>query len=187
MTRRLSLEPTALRGVHVLQRHPIGDARGYFERLYCDAELDEWLDGRAIRQVNHTVTSVAGTVRGLHFQHPPHAEAKVVTCLRGEIFDVAVDLRRGSPTLLEWHGEILSASNHRSLLIPPGVAHGFQALVPDVELLYFHTAAFAPEREGGVHPEDARLGVKWPLAVQGLSARDASHPALGGDFAGLDA
>jgi dTDP-4-dehydrorhamnose 3,5-epimerase len=185
MTRRLTLEPTALAGVHVLQRHPIGDARGYLERLFCDNELAEWLGGGSIRQVNHTLTATAGTVRGMHFQRAPHAEAKIVTCLRGEIFDVAVDLRRGSPTFLRWHGERLSAANHRSLLIPPGVAHGFQTLVPDCELLYFHTMPFAPDAEGGVHPTDPRIGVSWPLPVAGLSPRDAGHPALGDDFQGL--
>ena len=185
MTRRLTLEPTALAGVHVLQRAPIGDARGYLERLFCDNELAGWLDGGGIRQVNHTLTAAAGTVRGLHFQRPPHAEAKIVACLRGEVFDVAVDLRKGSPTFLRWHAERLSAANHRSLLIPPGVAHGFQTLVTDCELLYFHTAAHVPEAEGGVHPADPRLGIEWPLPVEGLSPRDRSHPALTDDFRGL--
>ena len=185
MTRRLTLEPTALAGVQVLQRHPIGDARGYLERLFCDNELAAWLDGHGIRQVNHTLTATAGTVRGMHFQRPPYAEAKIVTCLRGEVFDVAVDLRRGSPTFLRWHGERLSAANHRSLLIPPGVAHGFQTLVPDCELLYFHTMPFAPDAEGGVHPADPRVGVAWPRPVEGLSPRDAGHPALDDEFQGL--
>jgi dTDP-4-dehydrorhamnose 3,5-epimerase len=185
MTRRLTLEPTALSGVHVLQRHPIGDARGYLERLFCDNELEAWLDGGGIRQVNHTLTETAGTVRGLHFQLPPHAEAKIVTCLRGEVFDVAVDLRHGSPTFLRWHAERLSATNHRSLLIPPGVAHGFQTLVPDCELLYFHTTPYAADAEAGVHPTDPRLGVAWPLPVEGLSPRDRDFPALTDDFRGL--
>lgn len=185
MTRRLGIESTRLRDVCVLQRHPIGDARGYFERLFCDDELAGWLGGRAIRQVNHTLTAAAGTVRGLHFQHPPHAEAKIVTCLRGEVFDVAVDLRRGSPTFLQWHGERLSATNHRSLLLPPGVAHGFQSLVEDVELLYFHTEPFAPEAEGGVHPRDPRVAVDWPLPIAALSDRDEHHPWLQDAFDGL--
>jgi len=185
MTRRLTLEPTALGGVHVLQRLPIGDARGYLERLFCDNELAAWLEGGGIRQVNHTLTATAGTVRGLHFQRAPHAEAKIVSCLRGEVFDVAVDLRRGSPTFLQWHGERLSAANHRTLLIPPGVAHGFQTLVADCELLYFHTMPHAPDAEGGVHAEDPRLGVAWPLPVEGLSPRDRSHPPLTADFQGL--
>jgi dTDP-4-dehydrorhamnose 3,5-epimerase len=185
MTRRLTLEPTALAGVHVLQRHPIGDARGYLERLFCDNELAAWLEGGGIRQVNHTLTTTAGTVRGMHFQRPPYAEAKLVTCLRGEVFDVAVDLRRGSPTFLRWHAEVLSAGNHRSLLLPRGVAHGFQALAADCELLYFHTAPYVAEAEGGVHPAEPRVAIAWPLPVAGLSPRDGSHPPLGEDFQGL--
>ena len=88
-------------------------------------------------------------MRGLHFQYPPHAETKLVSCLRGEVFDVAVDLRRDSPTFLRWHAEILSSDNHRTLLIPEGFAHGFQTLTEDCELLYLHTAAWQPGAEGG--------------------------------------
>ncbi len=185
MSRRLLLEATELAGVYALQRTPVTDDRGYFERLFCDDELADWLGGVPIRQVNHTLTRAAGTVRGLHFQAVAHAESKVVSCLRGEVFDVAVDLRRGSPTFLRWHVEVLSATNHRSLLVPPGVAHGFQTLVPDCELLYLHTAPFAAAGEGGVHPSEARVGINWPLAIAALSARDAAHPPLGDDFDGL--
>ena len=97
------------------------------------------------------MTASRGTVRGMHFQHPPHAETKFVSCLRGEVFDVAVDLRNGSPTFLHWHAEILSADNHRTLVIPEGFAHGFQTLSDDCEMLYFHTAAYNPEAEGGLN------------------------------------
>ena len=185
MTRRFTLHATPIAGVHVLERHLIGDSRGYLERMFCDDELAECWGPSRIRQVNHTHTAARGTVRGLHFQHAPHAETKVVSCLRGEVFDVAVDLRRGSPTFLRWHAEVLSDTNHRSLLIPPGVAHGFQTLVPDCELLYFHSARHVPDAEGGVHPADPRVSVAWPLAVDGLSPRDASHPWLPSDFAGV--
>jgi len=109
-----------------------------------------------------------------------------VTCLSGEVFDVAVDLRRGSPTFLHWHAEQLSAENHRSLLIPPGFAHGFQALCDDVQLLYFHSSAYESGFEGGLHPADRVLGIEWPLPIGGLSDRDASHPPITGEFLGLD-
>ena len=187
MTCRLTLEPTSLGGVAVLQRHPIGDARGYFERLFCDEELAGWLGGESIRQINHSMTTTEATVRGLHYQAAPHLEAKLVSCLRGQVFDVAVDLRRGSPTFLRWHAEVLSEDNHRTLLIPAGVAHGFQALVPDCELLYLHTKAHSPGSERGVHPAEPRIGIDWPLPVTGLSDRDARHPWLTGAFAGIDA
>ena len=181
----MQIEPTVIPDVRLVEPDVHGDARGYLERLFCDNELAEWLGGRTIRQVNHTLTAAAGTVRGLHFQHPPHAEGKIVSCLRGEVFDVAVDLRRGSPTFLRWHAEVLTGTNHRGLLLPPGVAHGFQTLVDDCELIYFHTAPFVAEAEGGVHPSEPRVAVGWPLPVVGLSPRDAAHPWLTADFDGL--
>lgn len=185
MSQRFDLIGTSLAGLVVLQRKPLGDSRGYLERMFCAEELEPLLAGRGIAQVNHTLTASKGTVRGLHFQYPPHAETKFVSCLRGEVFDVAVDLRRDSITFLRWHGEILSADNHRTLMIPEGYAHGFQTLTNDCEMLYFHTAAYHAESEGGLHPQDARLGIAWPLAVQTLSPRDNSHPLLNDDFPGV--
>ena len=185
MTTRFTTTATPLPGLTLVQRHPIGDPRGYLERLYCQDELIALLDGRTIVQVNHSYTAGQGTMRGMHFQHHPHAEMKLVTCLRGEAFDVAVDVRRGSPTMLQWHGEWLSAENHRTLLIPEGFAHGFQTLTPDCELLYLHTAAFAPEAEGGLNALDPRLGVDWPLPPAERSERDRSLPLLDATFAGI--
>jgi dTDP-4-dehydrorhamnose 3,5-epimerase len=141
---------------------------------------------KSIAQINHTITRKKGAVRGLHFQHPPHAETKVVSCLRGEIFDVAVDLRSGSPTFLQWHGEILSAGNRKSMLIPEGYAHGFQALTEDCELIYLHTAAYHPEAEGALNVADPRLNIAWPLPFVDLSDRDRSHPLIDKIFHGID-
>jgi dTDP-4-dehydrorhamnose 3,5-epimerase len=126
-------------------------------------------------------------VRGLHYQRAPYAEMKLVSCTRGAVWDVAVDLRAGSPTFLRWHAERLSADEGTALLVPEGCAHGFQALVDDVELVYCHSAAYVLEAEGGLHAQDPRLAIDWPLPVEGLSARDASHPPIGGDFRGVDA
>jgi dTDP-4-dehydrorhamnose 3,5-epimerase len=134
---------TRIPGLRVIGRAPVaGDNRGYLERLFCAGDLQSIIAHKSIVQINHTVTHRRGTIRGLHFQHPPHAEIKVVTCLRGEIFDVAVDLRRDSPTFLKWHGEILSDANRKTSIIPEGFAHGLQTLKDDVELLYFHTAPY---------------------------------------------
>jgi dTDP-4-dehydrorhamnose 3,5-epimerase len=108
-----------------------------------------------------------------------------VNCLRGEVFDVAVDLRHGSPTFLHWHAEILSANNHRTLLIPEGFAHGFQTLTEDCELLYFHTAAYQPSAEGGLNAQDSKLDIRWPEPVIELSSRDAAHPSVNVAFVGL--
>jgi dTDP-4-dehydrorhamnose 3,5-epimerase len=170
----------------VLQRKPIGDARGYLERLYCADELSTLFGCATLQAVNRTHTATRGTVRGMHYQHAPHGEDKLITCLRGEVLDVLVDLRRGSPTFLRWHAETLSAANHRSLLVPKGFAHGFQALCDDCEMLYLHTAAHHPASEGGVDALDPRLGIHWPLPVTERSARDQSHQAIAETFAGID-
>jgi dTDP-4-dehydrorhamnose 3,5-epimerase len=170
----------------LLQRSPVGDARGYLERMYCSHDLAEVLNGRTIEQINHTLTHQAGTVRGMHFQYPPFAECKIVSCLHGAIFDVAVDLRRKSSTFLQWHGEILSAENHRTLVIPEGFAHGYQTLEDDCELLYFHTALYHALAESGLNPNDPRVAITWPLPVMGLSPRDASHALLNDNFAGIE-
>ncbi|MBK7137198.1 MAG: dTDP-4-dehydrorhamnose 3,5-epimerase family protein [Rhodocyclales bacterium] len=187
MNARFDVLATPVAGLQVLQRKPIGDDRGYLERLFCMDELQALLPGKRIEQINHTLTSGRGTVRGLHFQHPPHAETKFVHCLRGEVFDVAVDLRRGSPTFLRWHAEVLSAANHRTFVIPEGFAHGFQALADDCEMLYFHTAAYRQTAEGRLHAQDPRLAIRWPLPVAGLSPRDAAHAFLDAHFDGVAA
>jgi dTDP-4-dehydrorhamnose 3,5-epimerase len=185
MTTRFNILPTPLADLRVLQRKPLGDSRGYLERLFCLEELAEILAGRHIAQINHTLTASWGTVRGMHFQQPPHGETKFVSCLRGEVFDVAVDLRCGSPTFLQWHGEILSADNHRTLVIPEGYAHGFQTLCDDCEMLYFHTAAYHTNAEDGLNPLDPKLAIKWPLDIVMLSDRDRAHAILTSKFAGL--
>src|SRR5438067_6870593 len=187
MSTRFQTSDTPLAGLKVVERKPIGDARGRLDRLFCDEELGPLMGGRRIVQINHTFTAKAGTVRGMHFQAPPRAEMKLVTCLRGEVFDVAVDLRRGSTTLLRWHAEYLASDNHKTMLIPEGFAHGFQAMTDDCELLYFHTAHYDPSAEEGLHAEDPRLAIRWPKPVSGLSPRDARHALLPREFQGLAA
>ncbi|TVR09162.1 MAG: dTDP-4-keto-6-deoxy-D-glucose epimerase [Salinarimonadaceae bacterium] len=184
MNARFDVLATDLDALVALRRKPIGDDRGFLERLYCADELAPMLGGRRIVQINRTLTRRRGAVRGLHFQHSPHAETKVVSCLRGAVFDVAVDLRRESPNFLAWHGRILSAENDESLVIPEGFAHGFQALEENSELLYLHTSAYAPHAEGGLDATDPRIGIVWPLAIAERSARDEALPLSEG-FAGI--
>jgi dTDP-4-dehydrorhamnose 3,5-epimerase len=176
---------TSHSGLLVLQRRPRTDERGWFERMYGADDLAELVGPRSLVAVNRTLTRARATVRGMHYQVPPSAEAKIVSCLRGAIFDVAVDLRRGSPTFLRWHGEMLNAENSRSLFIPEGFAHGFQALADDCEVLYFHTATYDPGAERGVHPLDPRVAIAWPLPVEHLSERDASRAPLAAEFDGI--
>lgn len=185
MSERFDIKTTKL-GAVVLTRKPRGDARGFLERLYCVDELAEVLGARSIVQINRSLTGLRGTVRGLHFQRPPFGELKVVSCLRGAVFDVAVDLRTGSQTFLASHGEILTADNFRSMVIPEGFAHGFQALTDDVELLYLHTARYEPSAEGGLRATDPRLSIPWPEPITSMSPRDESHPLIASDFGGVD-
>lgn len=181
---RFSVMQTPISGLKLIERKSLSDQRGFFERLFCIRELESMMNDRSIVQINHTFTAKRGVVRGLHFQHPPHAEMKIVTCLQGEIFDVAVDLREGS-SFLQWHAELLSAGNFRTLVIPEGFAHGFQALTDDCELIYLHTARYDPKEEGGLSPLDPRLAIEWPLAISELSDRDKSHPMIDESFKGL--
>ena len=185
MSTRFDILDTPLSGLKILQRKPIGDSRGYLERLFCSEELQTLAPGKNITQINHTLTTSRGTVRGLHFQRPPHAEIKFVSCLRGEVFDVVVDLRHNSPTFLHWHAEMLSAGNHRTLLIPEGFGHSFQTLTDNCEMLYFHTHKYQPEVEDGLNVQDPQLAIEWPLPVHGLSSRDAMLPLLDNDFSGV--
>jgi len=185
MSGRFDLEATRLSGLTLVKRSPVRDARGSFVRMFCmqDLAVAGW-DG-AIAQINLSVTTQPGTVRGMHFQYPPAGEAKFVSCLRGEVWDVAVDLRRNSPTFLQWHGERLSAENGMALLIPRGFAHGFQALTSDCELLYLHSATYAPGSEGGIQPEDPMIAIDWPRPITEMSDRDQSRALLTPNFQGI--
>jgi dTDP-4-dehydrorhamnose 3,5-epimerase len=180
-------ERTAIAGVFILESEPIEDSRGSFSRLHCARELDAVLGPRRLLQINQSLTRAVGAVRGFHYQRPPHAEMKIVRCLRGRVFDVAVDLRRDSPTFLRWLSAELTPGNGRALVIPEGCAHGFQVLERDSELLYLHTAYYSREAEGAVRFDEPRIAVAWPLAPTDLSERDRTHPPLAADFAGLAA
>ena len=175
-----------LAGLKQVTRQSIGDIRGSFARIFCAEQLLAAGWHSPVQQINHAATATRGTVRGLHYQNPPHAEMKLVTCLRGEVWDVVVDVRAGSPTFLQWHGTVLSAENKAALLIPEGFAHGFQALTDSVELLYCHSAAYAPAAEGGLHPLDERLAIAWPLPLGLLSGRDTAHAWVTPEFKGIE-
>ena len=181
----INLTKTPLDGLVLVERLRVQDQRGFFSRFFCAQELARAGFDRPVAQINHTLTRRCGAVRGLHFQHPPHAEDKLVSCLRGRVFDVGVDLRRDSTTFLKWHGEILSADNGRSLLIPRGFAHGFQALEDDCELLYLHSSAYVAEAEGALNARDPKLEIHWPLAFTDISERDAQHALLTHEFTGV--
>jgi len=181
----LDFSETPLAGLMVVQRKAIEDHRGFLSRFYCTDDFRSAGLNKPIAQINHTFTRKKGAVRGLHFQYPPHAETKLVSCMKGEIFDVAVDIRKGSSTFLRWHGEILSAENRKSLWIPEGFAHGFQTLTDDCELIYLHSVAYHSEAEGALNVTDPRISIAWPLAISEISERDRSHPVIHSDFEGI--
>ncbi|MEN9670469.1 MAG: hypothetical protein RL018_746 [Pseudomonadota bacterium] len=188
MTERFEVKASQLAGLQVITRQPIVDARGWFERAYCADTFAELGLTKTISQINRSFTAQKGSIRGMHFQTAPFAETKFVSCLRGEVFDVAVDLRAGSPTFLQWHGEILSAANQRSLLIPEGFAHGFQTLSADCEMLYLHTQKFDPASASGINPLDPRLAIRWPLPITEMtemSDGDRHRPMMLPTFEGL--
>jgi dTDP-4-dehydrorhamnose 3,5-epimerase len=181
----LSMTATSIDGLVRVDCDSHRDERGAFTRLFCAETLAPLLGDRRIVQVNQSRTCAVGAVRGLHFQHFPHAEMKLVRCIRGAVWDVVVDLRRGSPSFLRWHAEHLSAENQRMLVIPEGCAHGFQVMVADSEMLYLHTEFYRPDAEGGLRHDDSALAIDWPLPPLDLSQRDRQHPLLTPDFIGL--
>ncbi len=181
----MNLLETSIPGLYVVENTAFQDNRGAFSRLFCTRELQPVLGARSIAQINHSMTHRVGAVRGIHYQHPPHAEMKIVRCLKGRVLDVAVDLRQGSPTFLKWFGIELAPEEHRAFVIPEGCAHGFQVLEKDSELLYLHTAFYMPEAEGAIRFDDPKIGVDWPLEPTDLSARDLSHPYLEETFRGI--
>jgi dTDP-4-dehydrorhamnose 3,5-epimerase len=183
----MELFTTPLSGLYLLKRSPKGDSRGFIERLFCQKTFSAILANRTIRQINRSFTAAECTVRGLHFQFQPHAEMKIVSCIKGEVFDVAVDLRKDSPTFLHHYSKILSEENMSSLVIPEGFAHGFQTLTNDSEMLYLHTADYQPDEEGALNALDPRLAIEWPRDVTHRSYRDSQHAMIPDNFFGIDA
>ncbi len=174
----MTITPTALDGVWLvdLERHE--DPRGSFARMFCADTFAAYGLPRDFVQCSLSSNPHRGTLRGLHWQAEPFGEGKLVRCLRGAVFDVAVDLRPGSPTLHRWVSYELSAHNGRALYIAPGLAHGFQTLQADSDVLYMMTQAYHPDLARGARWNDPAFGVTWPLSDPLLSERDASHPGI---------
>jgi dTDP-4-dehydrorhamnose 3,5-epimerase len=172
----MKFHPTPLSDLIVVETTRVEDERGQFSRVFCEAECAVLRPGLRWVQINVSLTYAKGTVRGMHFQYPPADEAKLIRCLRGRVFDVAVDLRAGSPTYLHWHGVELDESGTIQFFIPEGFAHGFQALTDDAQLLYLHSAAWDREKEGGLRHDDPALAIVWPLQVARMSDKDQNLP-----------
>ena len=181
----MKFSPTPLRGSYVVQPERFRDERGWFARTYCANEFATIGHDKPWVQMNHSYTAKKGSIRGMHFQYPPHKEIKLVRCIRGKVFDVIVDVRNGSETFLRWFGTELSEENMVMLYIPPGFAHGFQTLADGCELIYHHSEFYTPGAEGGIRYNDPSVGITWPLEAENLSERDRNHPVLTQNFKGI--
>jgi len=167
-----------LKGAYLIELTPFIDERGVFTRLFCEQELTAIGHYKKIVQINHSLNKQQGTVRGLHFQKSPHAEIKIVRCIHGRIWDVIVDIRKDSPTFLQWFGVELSLESYNAIYIPGGFAHGFQTLTDNAQLLYFHTEFYHPASEGGLRFNDPSLKIDWKQEVTDISTRDQHYPLV---------
>ncbi|MGH7724070.1 MAG: dTDP-4-dehydrorhamnose 3,5-epimerase [Candidatus Eiseniibacteriota bacterium] len=167
---------TPLAGAYTIALEPREDERGFFARAFCQNELAAQGLETTIVQANMSYNFKRGTLRGMHYQMPPHAEVKMVRCIAGAIYDVIVDLRPESPTHLEWHGVELSAENRMMLYVPKGFGHGYQALTDHTEVLYMVTEFYTPGAERGMRWDDPAIGIRWPIPNPILSPKDAAHP-----------
>ncbi len=175
----LQFNPTKIPDVVVVEPQVFGDQRGWFAETFKRSAFEAAGIRADFRQDNHSHSTGRGVLRGLHFQIEPMAQGKLVRCLAGEIIDVAVDIRKGSPTYGEWVGEILSAANHRMLWVPPGFAHGFQTLSEVTDVAYKVTNEYSSAHEGAIRWNDPALAIAWPIANPVMNARDAEAPTLG--------
>jgi dTDP-4-dehydrorhamnose 3,5-epimerase len=170
---------TKLRGVFVIEPDRIEDERGFFARTFCREEFAARGLCAEFVQCSIAFNRREGTLRGMHWQAAPHEEAKLVRCTRGAIYDVALDLRPGSPTLRQWVAAELSAENRKALYIPPGVAHGLQTLVDDTEVFYQISEFYHPELQRGARWDDPAFGIRWPLPLSVISDRDSAYDHTG--------
>lgn len=178
MTQRFKFSKTKLDGPQLVERLDYKDKRGSFSRLFCKEEFKNLGFNKSIKQINLSVTKSKGVIRGLHFQSRPFSETKIVTCIRGEVFDVAVDIRKESPTYLRWFGVVLSPDKNNSFFIPDGFAHGFQSLSDNCELVYMHSELYNQDSEGILNAFDPKIAISWPLSVLEMSDRDRNAPMI---------
>jgi len=179
------IESTPIVGLSILRRKKHTDERGFLERIFEEESFSNFLCQKPIIQMNHTFTQNRGTIRGMHCQVPPHAEWKVVTCIRGSVFDVVADLRSTSDTFGQWWGYELNDENGESLVIPEGCAHGIQTLQDNVDLIYMHTSNYVPGSEAAINPLDSELAIRWPEQISEISDRDRSESRSSHWFKGV--
>ena len=181
----MKVNKTQIDGLFEIECPKIEDDRGEFSRFFCVEELATVLSDRTIVQVNYSKTNQKGSIRGMHYQIAPFMETKLVRCTQGEVFDVAVDLRKESRTFLHWYGTKLNSENNKMLLIPEGFAHGFQSLEANSTMLYLHTATYAPECERGIRFDDPLIDIKWPNLPADISEKDKNQAFMDKNFMGI--
>ena len=174
----MKFKEKTIKGVYIIEPELKIDERGYFFRVFCHKELAENGINFRIVQINRSLNTKKGALRGMHFQNPPKAEDKIVQCIKGAIYDVAIDLRPGSETFGQWVSEELTEENKKMFLIPKGFAHGYQALKDESEVLYFSSEFYSPEHEGGVGWNDPFFNIKWPIKEVILSEKDKIWPLM---------
>ena len=177
---------TSISNLKIISREYKNDTRGYLTRLFCQDELNKKKYNNNIKQINLTLTAKKNTLRGFHYQIKPFCETKYVTCVKGKVLDIVIDLRKKSKTFLKYHSEIIKEDDSKTILIPKGFAHGFLTLVDNCKLLYFHTANYRPKYERGINFKDPILKFKLKLKPKFISERDKNFPLLDNDFKGIE-
>ena len=167
---------TKLKGAFIVEVKKLEDERGFFGRAWCQNEFEEHGLASVIRQINTSYTKKKGTIRGMHYQIDPYREAKFIRCTRGRIYDVIIDLRKDSPTFMEWTGHELTADNYKMLFVPGNFAHGFVTLEDHSEIYYTVSEFYTPGSERGIRYDDPAFDIKWPIEVEVVSDKDKNHP-----------
>ncbi|MDA7546240.1 dTDP-4-dehydrorhamnose 3,5-epimerase family protein [Alphaproteobacteria bacterium] len=182
----IEINSTKIEGLMRLERKVFNDSRGSFFRVF-DEQLKKYIQLDNLKtQINVSVTEKKGTIRGMHFQYPPYAEKKIVTCLVGKVIDIVIDLRKESKTFMCSHSEILCSKEANSILIPEGFAHGFQALEDNSHLIYIHSNLYKKSHESGIHPMDPFIDIKWPIKESMISEKDNSLQLIKSKFNGIE-
>jgi dTDP-4-dehydrorhamnose 3,5-epimerase len=176
---------TSINGLYTVQVKKLEDERGLFARTFCKKEFKQIGFDKEFVQFNHSFNRYKGTVRGMHFQQAPYTETKLIRCIQGAVYDVAVDLRKDSPTFLQHFGIELTEENMLSVLIPEGFAHGFQTLQHNSALIYYHTQFYTPNADAGIRFDDSALNIDWPLAAVMVSDKDRSYKMIDNNFKGI--
>jgi dTDP-4-dehydrorhamnose 3,5-epimerase len=186
MSERMRFIETPLKGAHIIEVESFTDERGYFLRTFCKKEFAEIGFQKQIVQINHSITKHKGTIRGIHYQVPPACETKIIRCVQGKVYDVMVDIRKGSITFMHWIGVELSEDNMRMVLIPEGFAHGFQSLTDNASLIYHHSEFYNAEYERGLRYDEPALVIAWPFPAGMISIKDQGFPLIDNSFKGIE-